>query len=1374
LGYWGFEPGQVLSEEATLRLLACQDPLTGERLGSKLPEYRSRDNRMREAVRAHGGDVTEEVAQAIATELSHSGQVGRAFYDVTFAAPKSVSVYFAALAEAGEHELAEAVLAAHNEAAEYASAHLEEHTWVRLGRHARSGESTTGRYERPAGIVRIAFQHTTSRATDPHLHTHMAVVNRAPCADGKFRALHGRGWEQFKGSVASRYEQKLAALIEERTPARFEVRTDGLAREIAGIDPAVLADSSRRTRDVTEANEVALAAFVEQHNRPPTPQEQRRIHRMAGLESRDAKSHDGPRVQVAAWAARMGKTPGSLVAEIHEKGDELDIVGRPSEDLVNEQSAVRTALAKIQAESATWNVGVLTSLIAMNLPARLHERAGELAAEATADGNAFGVVDLTRRELTGVPGEFIDSSRAAPVWRDPGLGYFSLADHLRAEVQLAASARKHTVKPWTDADIQALRAEWKANGSTITADQAAAVEAVLRSPRAGDALLAAAGTGKSYVAGRIAEAWTARGGAVMGTATSQIAAQVLAEEGLPAVNATVFLQRYAPDNPAARTGEQLPAGSLLVFDEANMTSTDQLRRVMDVAARDNCKILFFGDPRQLDAVGAGGGLELMARENGTVAVLEEPLRFVEEWEKTASVRLREGDESVISEYTQRGRMHSGTHDDMVTAAVDRYVADVVRGHSSALITRTNGEAGEVSALVQQRLAQLGMLGGGEVVGEGLDGNLVTAGDRIQWRENVYSVDAEDAGHLTNREFLKVIGLDDRGRVHLQRESNDAAVYVPASWLGARAALGYAGTEHAFEGCTVDTGHTLVPGYVAMTRGKLRNEAWLTTAEQGDKHGETLDVTPVDLFREAMSATGRAQSAIETWRAELEAGRATANLSAIFEQVTSVAMRDATMDSVGGALGWDVADRISMEDGLKRLTTAITRAELSGHDRDAVLREAIDSRPLDRVDDLAAVLAHRVGRALDSRTPERAAGTWAARAEGLAGHGEAGRFAAEVGRHMDRRVAELGARAAAEPPVWAREQLGAVPDEPEQRDEWQRRAGSIAAYREQCGVSDVLPSVGARPHVADVALGLAWRDAARAAGRPVDRLSYQALPDSVLEANRAQWVRLSAAAPAYVEPELGRAYDAQRQYEADAALYRQEAQQVRESERAELELRAQQCDQNAAIAAERAQLLQVAHETRQRWIAAHERDQDAALESERELKSRGCVPDDPQQEPEQTCLFEITTEHEPIAAKVDQEQEPEAEVDRTAERETEEAAGLFDIERDLAATARQQPLAMDDEDQAADHSAREAVRARKIVGKAEDLSATLAEVEVRGRYAREQLARHETRQAEAEAFERERAERDAREVESVQAVEWSAEVEPELSYPDEPELDHLGM
>ena len=59
-------------------------------------------------------------------------------------------------------------------------------------RRASSAAATPARSASTAqGFVAAAFRHRTSRAQDPHLHTHVIVANMARAADGEWRALDG-------------------------------------------------------------------------------------------------------------------------------------------------------------------------------------------------------------------------------------------------------------------------------------------------------------------------------------------------------------------------------------------------------------------------------------------------------------------------------------------------------------------------------------------------------------------------------------------------------------------------------------------------------------------------------------------------------------------------------------------------------------------------------------------------------------------------------------------------------------------------------------------------------------------------------------------------------------------------------------------------------------------------------------------------------------------------------------------------------------------------------------------------------------------------------------------------------------------------------
>jgi hypothetical protein len=69
-----------------------------------------------------------------------------------------------------------------------------------------------------------------------------------------------------------------------------------------------------------------------------------------------------------------------------------------------------------------------------------------------------------------------------------------------------------------------------------------------------------------------------------------------------------------------------------------------LAQIIDLAEKHGGKVFIAGDYEQLVAVESGGGMTMLANYLGHTQ-LAVPVRFKEEWERDASLRLRAGDKT---------------------------------------------------------------------------------------------------------------------------------------------------------------------------------------------------------------------------------------------------------------------------------------------------------------------------------------------------------------------------------------------------------------------------------------------------------------------------------------------------------------------------------------------------------------------------------------------------------------------------------------------------------------------------------------------------------------------------------------------------------
>ena len=614
------------------------------------------------------------------------------YFDLTVSAVKSVSVLHASYRVAarqargrGEQDQAAALDARADEledalmnSAREAVAWLERHaTYTRTGHHsARTGEWRDG-----GGLVASLFLHHLSRDGDPQLHVHVAIWNRVQRADGadaKWRTLDSCSLHNQRlavAPVADRIlETRLAALGYAMVP-----RADGNGAEVGGVSQQVMDLFSSRAAAVTDELGRLAAEYQAVHGKPPSRRTLWLLHQQAGQNTRRTKSAARRTIagqtgtaeptaaqRLAAWETQTARREVHALSAVHEEVARFAAGQRAARapavlDDAAKRTAARIAVAEVQKQHAVWSMAQLRFEVHRALPVLTPGADGEAVvtevARLAVGGRAgAGVVQVTAPDVAGVTSLGVRASDGGSIYRPPNEERYTTLAHLDTEEQILAAAKRAVPQLVSD---PAARAAVERTG--LSGEQCDAVVMMLTAAAATTVLIAPAGAGKSHTMAEFARQWTSfTGRRVIGLTTSTNAARVLANEGLAeSYNIAQFLGKTEGSDELRRP-VPLHQDDVLVLDEASQLSTADLAMVQEAARQAGARVIATGDTAQLGAVEAGGIFGLLAQEV-PAARLHEVRRFAAQWEREASVRLRDGDLAAVAE-SRRGWSGPGRPD----------------------------------------------------------------------------------------------------------------------------------------------------------------------------------------------------------------------------------------------------------------------------------------------------------------------------------------------------------------------------------------------------------------------------------------------------------------------------------------------------------------------------------------------------------------------------------------------------------------------------------------------------------------------------------------------------------------------------------------
>jgi conjugative relaxase-like TrwC/TraI family protein len=683
-------------------------------------------------------------------------------------------------------------------------AYLEDLTQERGGRRGRAATATP-----TSGLVYAHTRHATSRAGDPCPHDHVLLANLVEMCDaqGGWKAADTALWREYL-HAATAYG-RLCAAREAVELGYGIVRDDGPSRRlghwaIAGIPEEAMRVHSKRAQEITAA--VGVAAGEGSY----------RERAIAARRTRQAKAHEPVGDLLARWQRELvqaGVEPQSIIRSI-ERYDamrvnpELDArglsevafellspVGRlAGQKNFTRRDAVVAAVPMLYGLDPVLLEPLMEAVLASPLAVSLHP--GRPGGEPLWAARCVVTTELAIAERA-VEQHLHTSGRAVP-----------------DEVIAAAIAS-------AERDLQ----------GTLTDSQRRVVEGVCTSQRNLDIVVGVAGAGKTTALDALRRVYEAQGLEVLGTASSGQATRTVGRDaGIEAYTVASLLARL--EHGSVTLSER----SVLVLDEAGMTSDADVLSVLRHTAAAGAKLLLVGDPRQLSAVGPGGALEAVVEHfGGGVWDLNDNVRQVDRVARRALAELRHGDVGVAADWlASTGNLVLGLdRAEVIGAAVDGWLTDVVEGRRTLMLAWRRANVAALNQLGRQAFDERGWLTGPDVVAPG--GLAYRAGDRVVALAPLPGMLTSQTGTVTSvdRPFGSLtVALDDGGNAVLSREMTGSD----------RLDHAYAVTVHRAQGRTVDTAHYIEDGggrelaYVALSRARLRTQVYL----EADSIGQAID------------------------------------------------------------------------------------------------------------------------------------------------------------------------------------------------------------------------------------------------------------------------------------------------------------------------------------------------------------------------------------------------------------------------------------------------------------------------------------------------------------------------------------------------------
>jgi conjugative relaxase-like TrwC/TraI family protein len=579
----------------------------------------------------------------------------RALYDMTFSAPKSVSV----MAIVGGDER---LVAAHGTAVREALEEAEKYSATRVRLAGLNENRATGNW------IVASYTHDTSRQLDPQLHTHAVAANLTyDGTEGRWKALQASGLYERRSYLTEVYRNAMAREVRAlgyEVENRHDVRGRDKGFEIAGFSQDLLDKYSQRSAQ----RDAAIQEFTHSRGRAPTDNEVAVLVR----ETRPDKLQEISTEQVRnLQQGRMTPDERETLREVLNEA--LTKSNRPQ---INR--GMHEASLSYSQEHIFERLSV----------AREHE----VLTEALRHGR--GNVDLS--DLQGSLS--LERAKGTLISAGEEIATHASLQRERDMIAVVNQATDRYDRLGKGRDFEA--------SAQLRPEQRRAVEAVLDSRDLAINVRGAAGTGKTATLREIDRGLRDAGHEVLAVAPTRSAVDELEKIGFRGA-ATVSRLLEDQDSQGALRGR------VLIVDEAGMISGRQMQNLLHLAEDHGARIVFSGDTRQISSVEASDALRILEQESALKSVsLTEIQRQTNSLYRQAVKTIRHSPEEGFEQLERLGAIREVSIFDRGETVAELHREFRAQGRDTLVVAGTHAEISQLTDSIRKDRKEHGELGVG--------------------------------------------------------------------------------------------------------------------------------------------------------------------------------------------------------------------------------------------------------------------------------------------------------------------------------------------------------------------------------------------------------------------------------------------------------------------------------------------------------------------------------------------------------------------------------------------------------------------------------------------------------------------------------------